>query len=442
MHTGTSGWRASAAVIVLSMCSTACLAHPGHGPDSVDRPAAAAIEARQRVESFEKRLADNPGDARLASELGSAWLKLARITTAHDDFAKAERAFRETLNADPSSEWAPLGLAYALVGQHRFGEALVEARRAAVLQPDEPGVTALIGDVHLAIGNIAEARAIFGHLMARELTLESLSRGALGAQAAGDLDTAIALMRDAAEAGKMLGAKDSAISWCRSMLGDFAFERGDRNSARAEWDASLLLNPSCHHAVWRLAELDMAEGRADRARDSLETLVKEFPKPVYLVSLGDAWKRAGGQSGESRAAECWANAEQLMVHELEHGGPGHARELVEFWLSHGGDPAKAAELALRDLNEVRQDPGAFDTAAWALFRAGRTSEAVPLARQSVLRLPADARSLARAGLVLWEGGDKAEGRRLLALARARKELLEPSLAEAVDRAVLAGERAK
>ncbi len=411
-------------------------AHPNHAPAA---DTSVLEEARKDAAAWESKVSAAPADVRMLVALGDSWLKVARITTDHADFARAESAFRRVFESDRQSDWAPYGLAYALVGQHRFKEALEFARRAAFQHPEEEQTLALICDVHLALGNSIEARAIAQAMCDdKSLTLESLARLALAHQACGDMEAATTAMREALEAGTMLEAPARSLAWCRSMLGDFALEVGELEAAHAEHEAALLIDPACHHAKWQLARIHLREGEAQEARDDLRSLVASYPKPVYFVTLGDAEKAAGD---ESAAKKAYAEAESRMLHELDDKGLGHIRELAEFWLSHGGDAKKAAELALRDVNEVRQDFGAFDTAAWALFRAGRVSEAVPMALEAQTRNSGDVRSKCRAGIVLASGGRLVQGRQLIAAALTKTDALEPALVQEAEKVMAETEAA-
>ncbi|MFM9958933.1 MAG: tetratricopeptide repeat protein [Phycisphaerales bacterium] len=400
------------------------LAHPNHAPDG---PAAAIEEARKDIEQWSAQAKARPDDLMTLSRLGQSQLALARHTTDHADFAAAEQTFRRMLEVDASTSWAPYGLAYALVGQHRFKEALGFARDAALHEPDEAQVTALIADVHLALGNNAEALVMSERLAEQDLTLESLSRVALARHAMGRLDDATHSMTEALEAGGMLDAEPRAIAWCRSMLGDFALDAADPERAKAEWEGALVLDPACHHARWRLARLQLHRGDHADAVTELRELVAQVPKPVYLATLADALE-ADGDTEESGTVR--ARAEAAMKAELDADGLGHLREYAEFLLARAapGDAPRAVELALRDLNQVRQDPGAFDTAAWALFRAGNIKDAALMADRAILRNPSHAPFMARAGVISIAAGRRLEGRRLLASALQKEAALEPALA--------------
>ena len=146
----------------------------------------------------------------------------------------------------------------------------------------------------------------------------------------------------------------------------------------------------------------------------LRDLIRHAPRPSFLRELGEVYQDLGRVTDAQR----WlSEAEDRMLAELRQGGIGHARELVELWLSRGRNLERAVELALRDLKEVRQDAAAFETAAWALHKVGRNAEAVPLMDEALRRSKSESRTLWRAGMLFYDSPDRrAEGRQLLELA--------------------------
>lgn len=414
------------------VCATVAEAHPGHGPDETGSPSEVA-QLRDTLKPWRARLAADPGDAGALANLGSIYLNIARRTANHADFAEAEGMFIAILRGDGADDSARYGLACSQLGLHKFKEALDNARRAEPAHPGSDQIASLICDIHLALGNNAEAGMIAEALAARWLTLESLSRVALVKQARGEHREAAKAMRDAFEAGKLLDAPARSLAWCRSILGDFALELGRLDEARGEFETALALDPGCHHARWRLAQIDIRQVKGALAVEPLRALVEQIPKPAYILTLADAVEAGApgaGSAGPASAHELRARAEAAMASELASGGLGHVRELVEFWLAHPEfcpDGEKAVELALRDLNEVRRDAGAFGTAAWALMSVGKPGEAAPLAREAALRAPGDPRTQCRAGIVLCAAGRRDQGFPMLRSALQSPEALEPAL---------------
>ncbi len=334
---------------------------------------------RRTIEHLQQRLAADPADTRSLSSLGTVWLQVARLSGEHEHYVRAEQAFRPMDDARP-------GLAYALVGQHRFREALIAARAVGDARPDAHEVWMLLGDIHFALGNALEAEALYGRVAEASLTMQSLSRLALIHEHRGRWDDARRAMTEALDAAVLLDAPATDRAWCLTMLGEMALRHGRLDEASEHLTLAIRVFPDAHAAHARLARIDRRRGDVERVRDRLLQLVDRHALPAYWIALGDAYA-ATGEQGRARA---WLDkAERHMLDELGHGDMGHARELVEFWLDHDGDVEQAVVLALRDLHEVRQDAGAYATAARALHAAGRTEEAIEHIAEALKRAPTD-----------------------------------------------------
>lgn len=369
------------------------------------------------IRYFEARLAANPDDLIALSKLGALRLKMARRSGTHEEYAAAEQAFRDLLDRGGDPANAHIGLAYALAGRHRFSKALESARSAAATMHESSAVWALLGDLHFALGNYAEAEMAYARLLADGLTLQSLSRMAQIYELRGRYDEAVRLMNDALEAGRLLDEPPSALAWCETMLGDMELNRERLDAAEGHYRAALKLDSGAHAAWWRIADIAIRRGQSVEAENRLRDLVRVAPLPQYLIALGEALFSQGKLS----EAEAWhAKAEAELVGDWERGEWGHVRELVEFWLASDRNLDRAVELALRDLHDVRHDRGAFETAAWAQFKAGRTNEAAALIRFALRPGPGSARLASRAAEILAAAERDRSARRLEEVALNRR----------------------
>ena len=328
---------------------------------------------------------------------------------------------------------ARIGLAYALLGRHRFREALAEAREVAHRRPQDPEVLALLGDIHFGLGNYAEAEAFFLRLADLQLTLHSLARVALIQQHRGRLSEAAATLAEALEAGRLLGNAPPDLAWCHTMIGELELGRGNIEEAGRSFQSALDRHERAHAAAWRLAQVDLMRKEPARAKAGLLALVEAHPKPAYWITLGEACD-ALGEIAEAR--RWYVMAESDMLGDLARGDVGHVRELVELWLAHPLTPdpspnaARAVQLALGDLEEIRQDVGAFETAAWALHCAGEHEEALRLIRRA-LRRSADARTPWRAAMIHDAVGRGAEACLLFDRARERNPMIDAFMAPVI-----------
>ncbi|TAH34465.1 MAG: tetratricopeptide repeat protein [Planctomycetota bacterium] len=368
------------------------------------------------AQSLEQRLAADPTDTVALSKLALEQLQLGRRSGDHEPLARAEELFGRWLEQSPDSADACAGLAYARLGRHDFEGALDAARRAALRKPDNGLVWSLIGDIHYALGNYVEAEMAFRRLEERGLTLQSLARLGLIAEAYGRFDEALGLFRDGLEAGRLLESPAADLAWCHSMIGELYLQREHLDQACAAFDRALQLDANSNFAAHGRAEVLAKRGQPAEAERVLRELVERAPNPRYWIRLGDA---LAAQGKVEEAARWYAQAEADMLDDLEKNELGHLRDLAEYWLEHGGDARAAAELALADLHEVRHDIGAYETAAWALHLAGRTEEALPLIAEALRPGGGETRLWERASEIYAAAGNQFQSRRLLALAQQR-----------------------
>jgi len=222
---------ASSVVLLALALSLACVkdlrGHPPgeHGHEIEDHPRTPLIE------SLQVRVDDRPDDTIARSKLAHARLARGRSTGSHDDLDAAEADYRALLERLPASIDARHGLAQALQGGHRFDEALEVARDVSRRAPDEPSSWALLGDVHLALGHLAEAEALFMRLYEHAITLPGRSRMGMIHEARGRLEDAARAYHEAIEAGRLLNAPASDIAWCQ-------LRRATSPGARSCWVSS------------------------------------------------------------------------------------------------------------------------------------------------------------------------------------------------------------
>ena len=338
--------------------------------------------------------------------LADVQLREARRSGEHEELEVAESSYLRVLERAPESKAAWLGVAYARLGAHRFEEALDAARSAARLAPDDVAARALLCDVHFALGNYAEADALSRTLAQQELTLGSLARRGLLAEARGEREQALSYFEDALQAGKLLHASRADLAWCHSMIGEQHLQANRLDEAEHHFERALRLDANSHFSAHALAEVHQARGDWQVAEHLLRELIARAPQPGFWVQLGEVLE-AQGKTAEARA--WYDKSEQDMLGDYEAGDFGHLRELAELWLAHGGDPERAWEVAALDLEEVRHDSGAYETAAWAAYRLGELPKAAALMREAVRMGGGEPRRFERAAEIF-----EAAGKELLA----------------------------
>ena len=108
-------------------------------------------------------------------------------------------------------------LVRSLLGQHRFPEALEAAGRAAAL---DPKAWLLVADVELELGRGDKARSAFAQAPVDAEDLSAIVLRARFADADGDPDRALHLLREAArQADELSDLPSEAAAWFHVMWG-------------------------------------------------------------------------------------------------------------------------------------------------------------------------------------------------------------------------------
>lgn len=369
-----------AAALLLASFAPAASAHDHHAPPPESMAARDDEQERATIAFHEERLASRPNDRASLLGLGEALTARGRRTGDHADFVRARDLFGRILADAPDNQTALFGRANAALAGHRFREGLADAERLAKLKPC-PLTWALLGDCHYALGEVDAAAELFAAIEEEEgLTLPTLVRQAQVAEARGQFDAADALYADAVVVGRMVDERDPAIAWVGTLRGDLALRRGRWSDARDFFVHAAEEDPGLHYAYWRLARLDIAQGRPEAAERAARRLLEVAPKTAYRLTLASALEQMerGEEANAQRAAALAEYAEQYG-----RGDLGHIREYARALLARPGGEALALELARRDFDEVRRDWEGREVLLLATIRAGRDAEALQIALEGL-----------------------------------------------------------
>ena len=117
------------------------------------------------IESNRQKVASNPGDGAAAVQLADALMRAARVKGDAGLAIEAEHVLRATLKHSSSDYLARRMLSVVYLSQHRFAEALTEAKTAQKLRPNDAWNYAIAGDALLELGRYEEAFDSFDRVM-------------------------------------------------------------------------------------------------------------------------------------------------------------------------------------------------------------------------------------------------------------------------------------
>src|SRR5262245_48086773 len=155
-----------------------------------------ALTDDQAIAAFERRAKQNPNEAENYLILGRLHLRRAGKSKggALPDLRAAEACFRKVIQINPNRRGATTYLAVALLGQHRFTEALELSQKAFAASPGDSLALATTGDALLELGRYEEAEKAYNDLAAIERNAPALARLAHLAEIKGDPTEALRLL--------------------------------------------------------------------------------------------------------------------------------------------------------------------------------------------------------------------------------------------------------
>ncbi|MGK3999789.1 tetratricopeptide repeat protein [Sorangium sp. So ce1024] len=185
------------------------------------------------------------------------------------------------------------------------------------------------------------------------------------------------------------------------------WHEGDHEAADRVFERALAAHDEYPPALAGRARVALARGAWGRAVELLERAHRRSPEPTTAWLLGDAGTAAGDH----------ASAAQAYASVVDAGRRSDRRTLARYYATKGLERDEALRLAAAERG-VRADIYTEDAHAWALYRAGKLTEARAASDRALALGTRDARLLYHAGAIRIALGDLKEGERLVRAALA------------------------
>ena len=367
--------------VVIALGATAAVASRGHTP-AVSSPQwdVAAERARHDADIawYLGRTRRDPTGAMDHLRLAALYLQRARERGTPADLALAEQEARTSLgNRREHNLEAFRALALALVGQHRFLEAMTATDSLLAGDPIAPGARSLRGEIALELGRYPLADSIFASLDRPGADPAVTARVARWSALRGRSAHARTLLERARDdARARAGTPAEQIAWYDLRLGELALTVGAYREAARSLDAATAVVADDPRILLAQARLALATGEPHAALAHAETAMNVGEDPLAFALVSEAQRRLGRTSDADRMFSAFETSIAAAPPSAWH------RQWRLALLDRRRQVPAVLEQAAQEL-ATRRDVYGWDLYAWALHQSGRDVEARVAMREAL-----------------------------------------------------------
>jgi tetratricopeptide (TPR) repeat protein len=325
--------------------------------------------------ALEAQVRAQPRDPQLLTQLGFAYQLRWRETADASYLPRSETALRRAVRFGVEDADAVLGLGSLALIKHEFRVALRQGQTARKLLPGSSRPYGVIGDALIELGRYDEAFAAFERMVTLRPSLASYARIAYARELVGDREGAVEAMRLALDAA---AGQPESTAWANVELAKLELGLGHPEPARRHVRTALRVLPGYPSARIELARIDAAAGRLDAAIFGARRAAEAIPTTSAVTLVADLLERDGRRADARRQRATIAVIDRLF----EANGVQVDLESAVARADNLTRADETVELARR-ARAARPSIYGDDALAWALARAGRCAEAIPLARRAL-----------------------------------------------------------
>ncbi|MEW1722745.1 tetratricopeptide repeat protein [Streptomyces sp. NPDC093109] len=350
------------------------------------------------VRDREVRVRDHPDDGGAWAVLGAAYVERGTGLGDPADYAKAERALRQSLAVRPEgagfeagagsgsgadgkakgvaaggNPGALAGLGALANARHDYAAAKRWGESLRAKRPAEWTAYPVLVTAYRGLGNYAAAGKALDKLKELRSDTPVLTRAAEVYRDRGWREDAEAKATEAVARATSPAEKTQALC----ALGELAGQRGEHTEALGHYDAALAVTRGHAPALAGRARALAALERTDEAARAYQSALSKLPSPEYALELGELYDSMG-LDGDARTQYA---ALRARTGAAQRDGVNEELVLARYEADHG-DPQAAVLRMKSEWQEGRRSMAVADALGWALYRAGQEKEALPYAKKA------------------------------------------------------------
>ncbi len=356
--------------------------------------------AERSIAQAKKLITKNPKDFEAYNALALALSRRARETSDVKFYTQAEEALQKSFEISPGNFDGERTQVWLLLGKHEFAAALEAAKKLNKKVPDDVMIYGFLADANVELGNYKDAETAAQWMLdLRAGSIPGLTRAAYLRELFGDVDGALDLMQMAYQSTPPSESEDRA--WIITQMAHLNLATGKSSQAENLLQQALAMFPGYHYALGNLAKVRIQQKRYAEAVEILKQRYRAAPHAENLYELAKALQLEGRAE---EAKKAFAQFEQKSLLE-SYRADNSNHELTFYYADHANEPAKALEVAKREISR-RRDVYTLDSYAWALYVNEQAEEARKQIKAALAVGIRDARLFRHAGEIALNCGDR------------------------------------
>lgn len=357
--------------------------------------------AETDIAKLESRLQRHGSDLETSVRLAYRLFHRASLTGSMAHFGAVEAAIGETIHEFGPKEDLCLLKANLDFRFHRLAEVRHDLQMSPLLSGRFEG-RVLLADLDYQEGRYEAARLGFEQLIQENCTWDNLARLAHWKSKLGDIAEADQLYEGAED--DLTAKQMRSYSWLELQRGVLALTHGHYADAWKHYRRADEAYPGHWHTDEHFAELLAAEGRFEESSQLFQKVIARAPKPELQQALGELYLF----TGRFEEAQPWFDrALATYLESVRLGGVHCFHHLADFYADARQEPAEAVRWARKDI-EMRSNFSTQAAMAWALYRNGELSAALPYIRLALSSGVQDAGIFSTAATLFEAAGETAE----------------------------------
>jgi len=353
----------------------------------------------ERIAAAQAKIKTSPAEPSGYSDLAFALERRARETEDPAYREQAEAAVATALKLDPKHFEARKARVILRLEQERYADALEEATALNRQVPDDNLMYGLLCDANLALGNYDAAEANAQRMLdMRQVNAPGLQRAARVREAIGFPDGAADFWTSSFRLTSTGDSEERA--YVSTQLARVARERGRLDEAERNCLQALALEPDYPAAVLELARIQLDQGKASSAVETVKKRLSEGENLSARYWLAIALQAEGKVKESEDAGSTFTRLARQSASKAEN-----ANVLLIRYLAAHGQAAEAVSVG-RQAIAVRRDIELRDAYAWALLQAGQPKEAEVQIAAALKPGVKNAEYFYRAGMIAKSNGDR------------------------------------